>query len=347
MRCATPARFRTRGARANYYRIVADDRLQWGGRFSLRTGEPRGLKALMRRDILKVYPQLGDVEIEHAWAGTMAYAVHKMPQIGELAPGYWLASAFGGHGLNTTAMAGEMIARAILEGDDRWRLFSSYELVWAGGAFGRAFATATIRSAQIREALSERIARYRDRARREADERHARWEAEREARRVEAEKRRAEEEAKRIADAEERKRAAEEARRVAAEKARLAKEEVERIRQERERAAEEAKRAEEEAARLAAEKAMQDAADAAAALARQIEEHKALTAAPAAEQPKPEVAEVVASEAVAPAAEPAPAAAEMASPAEAAPIADVVVAEKPKRKRGQRKKKKELSEPAT
>ena len=41
----------------------------------------------------------------------MAYAVHKMPQIGELAPGYWLASAFGGHGLNTTAMAGEMIAR--------------------------------------------------------------------------------------------------------------------------------------------------------------------------------------------------------------------------------------------
>ena len=67
----------------------------------------------MRRDILTVYPQLEDVEIEYAWAGTMAYAVHKMPQIGELAPGYWLAGAFGGHGLNTTAMAGEMIARAI------------------------------------------------------------------------------------------------------------------------------------------------------------------------------------------------------------------------------------------
>ena len=67
----------------------------------------------------------------------MAYAVHKMPQIGELAPGYWLASAFGGHGLNTTAMAGELIARAILDGDDRWRLFSSYELVWAGGRAGR------------------------------------------------------------------------------------------------------------------------------------------------------------------------------------------------------------------
>src|SRR5204862_3307040 len=61
----------------DYYRIVADDRLLWGGRITTRASKPRRLKAQMRRDILKVYPQLGDVEIEYAWAGTMAYAVHK------------------------------------------------------------------------------------------------------------------------------------------------------------------------------------------------------------------------------------------------------------------------------
>src|SRR5205085_3027978 len=135
----------------------------------------RSLKAQMRRDILKVYPQLGDVEIEHAWVGTMAYAVHKMPQIGELAPGYWLASAFGGHGLNTTAMAGEMIARAILDGDDRWRLFSPYELVWAGGRAGRAAAQAVYWSLQALDALHEWTSRYRDRARRESEDRRAGW----------------------------------------------------------------------------------------------------------------------------------------------------------------------------
>jgi glycine/D-amino acid oxidase-like deaminating enzyme len=267
----------------DYYRIVADDRLLWGGRITTRASEPRRLKAQMRRDIRQVYPQLGDVEIEHAWAGTMAYAVHKMPQIGELAPGYWLASAFGGHGLNTTAMAGEMIARAILDGDDRWRLFSSYELVWAGGKFGRAAAQAAYWSMQARDGVQERISRYRDSARRESAARQARWEAEKAARKAEAEARRIAEEQKRIADAEARRLAAEEARRVAAEKARLAKEEVERIRQERVRAAEEAKRAEEEAARAAAAQALQDAADAAATLGRQIEEHKALTAEPALE----------------------------------------------------------------
>ena len=64
--------------------------------------------------------------------------LHRMPQIGELSPGVWLASGFGGHGLNTTAMAGNIIAQAIVEGDDTWRLFAPFELVWAGGKLGRA-----------------------------------------------------------------------------------------------------------------------------------------------------------------------------------------------------------------
>jgi glycine/D-amino acid oxidase-like deaminating enzyme len=264
----------------DYYRIVDDDRLLWGGRISTRTSEPRRLKAQIRRDILAVYPQLGDVEIEHAWAGTMAYAVHKMPQLGELAPGYWLASAFGGHGLNTTAMAGEMIARAILDGDDRWRLFSSYELVWAGGAFGRTAAQTAFWVMQKRDAVAGWISRYRDSARRESEARQARWEAEKAARKAEAEARRAEEEARLAAEKEARRLAAEEARRAAAEKARLAKEEVERLRKERRLAAEEAKRA-------AEAQAMRDAAEAAATLVRQVEAHKALTAGSGAQQAAP------------------------------------------------------------
>ena len=61
-----------------------------------------------------------------------------MPQIGEITPGLWLLSGFGGHGLNTTAMAGEMVAHAIVDGDRAWQMFSPFALVWAGGAFGRA-----------------------------------------------------------------------------------------------------------------------------------------------------------------------------------------------------------------
>ncbi len=323
----------------DYYRIIGDDRLMWGGRISARTSTPWRLKAALRHDILKVYPQLGEFEVEYAWSGTMAYAVHKMPQIGELAPGYWLASAFGGHGLNTTAMAGEMIARAILDGDDRWRLFSPYELVWAGGRLGRAAAQAVFWSMQLRDTLQERIARYRDRARREAERRQQQWEAEKAARRAAEETRRAEEAANRVAQEEARRAAAMEAARLAAERARQAEAEARRIAEEA-RLAREAKR---EADRAAAAQAMQDAADAAAALARQMEEHKALVASA--------VAEIAAAQATAPEPTPhaRPAADVVPAPEQAAPDiapSDPVASgddtaakpRKPRRKRGTKKK---------
>jgi gamma-glutamylputrescine oxidase len=152
----------------DYYRIIGGDRLMWGGRITTRLSLPRWLGALMRRDIGRVYPQLGEAEIEHAWAGVMSYAVHKMPQIGELTPGVWLAGAFGGHGLNTTAMAGDLIARAIVERDDRWRLFSAYELVWAGGRIGPPAAQALYWTMQVRDAIEERLSHRREAARRRA-----------------------------------------------------------------------------------------------------------------------------------------------------------------------------------
>jgi hypothetical protein len=91
----------------------------------------------LRADLRKRFPQLGAVEIEHAWTGAIGVTVHRMPQVGEMSPGVWLASGFGPHGLNTTAMAASLIAGAIVEGDDRFRLFEPFELVWAGGRMGR------------------------------------------------------------------------------------------------------------------------------------------------------------------------------------------------------------------
>jgi glycine/D-amino acid oxidase-like deaminating enzyme len=126
----------------NHYRVVGGDRLQWSGRMRVWEAEPRFAAAGLQRDIARNYPALGRVEIAHLWRGTLGRPVHGMPQLGEIEPGVWVASGFGGHGLNTTAMAGELIARAIVERDDTWRLFAPYELVWAGGLIGRALAQA-------------------------------------------------------------------------------------------------------------------------------------------------------------------------------------------------------------
>ena len=70
----------------------------------------------MRRDLALVYPQLADVAVDYAWSGRMGFARHKMPLIRELAPGLWVNSCFGGHGLNTTTLGGELVASALRRG---------------------------------------------------------------------------------------------------------------------------------------------------------------------------------------------------------------------------------------
>lgn len=121
----------------SHYRIVGGDRLMWAGRMTVWDAKPDRFGRRLRRDLRRRFPQLETAEVDYAWTGELGLTVHRMPQVGELSPGVWLASGFGGHGLNTTAMAGNLIARAVMEGDDRWRQFQPFELVWAGGRAGR------------------------------------------------------------------------------------------------------------------------------------------------------------------------------------------------------------------
>jgi len=65
-------------------------------------------------------------------------------------------------------MAGDLIASAIIAGDDRWRLFSSYELVWTGGAWGRAAAQILFWARRLQDVVSENLAQRRDSARQRA-----------------------------------------------------------------------------------------------------------------------------------------------------------------------------------
>ena len=157
----------------NHYRVVDGDRLLWGGRSRTWDADPRRFVSSLVGDIAEVYPQLGQVEAEYVWSGVLGNALHRMPQIGELSPGLWLASGFGGHGLNTTAMAGNIIAQTIAEGDDSWRLFAPYELVWAGGKAGRAAMQIYYWWFSARERWSARQAREREDELRRAKERAA------------------------------------------------------------------------------------------------------------------------------------------------------------------------------
>ncbi|MFP6806212.1 MAG: FAD-binding oxidoreductase [Pseudomonadales bacterium] len=138
---------------SNYYRIVGDKQLLWGGRVSMFHPAQEKLKKIMLRDLLSVYPQLQGIKGEVAWGGYMGYARHKMPQIGQLKPGEWYCQGFGGHGMATTTMGGELIASAIASNDERYQLFSPFGLDYVGKPFGPVIAQIAYWSYQLQDAF--------------------------------------------------------------------------------------------------------------------------------------------------------------------------------------------------
>src|ERR1700686_848781 len=149
----------------DHFRVVDGDRLMWASPETTWAARPERFAPAIARRIRTIFPKLGRVEISEAWGGAVGLTVHGMPQIGQLRRGLWVASGFGRQGLNTTAMAGQMIARSILWGDERWRLFSPFELVWAGGAAGRVAGQVIGMWGRGSSAAAGALARYRERAR--------------------------------------------------------------------------------------------------------------------------------------------------------------------------------------
>src|SRR3546814_4536659 len=117
---------------------------------------------MLKQRMVDTYPQLADIGIERAWAGKMAYARHLMPQIGQLEDGLRYCMSFGGHGMNTTAIGGTIIAEAILWQSDRYRLFSPFGLKWNGGILCTAAVQLTYWYYQINDIPQDRKSRNPD-----------------------------------------------------------------------------------------------------------------------------------------------------------------------------------------
>src|SRR6202011_4270739 len=101
----------------DHFRIVDGDRLMWASPETTWAAKPERFAPAIQRRIRTIFPQLGRVEIAEVWGGAVGQTVHGMPQIGQLRRGLWVTSGFGRQGLNTSAMAGQLIARSILWGD--------------------------------------------------------------------------------------------------------------------------------------------------------------------------------------------------------------------------------------
>lgn len=97
----------------NYFRLSHDDRLLFGGGESYGWKFPQDIAAKVRKPMAQVFPHLRDIEITHAWGGTLGITVNRMPHFARLAPNVLSASGYSGHGVAMATLGGKLLAEAV------------------------------------------------------------------------------------------------------------------------------------------------------------------------------------------------------------------------------------------
>ncbi len=97
----------------NYWRLSEDGRLLFGGGESYDLQFPKDIVKVVRKPMLRIYPQLADVRIDYAWGGTLAITRSRMPYFARHGPRLWSASGYSGHGVALATIAGRLMADAI------------------------------------------------------------------------------------------------------------------------------------------------------------------------------------------------------------------------------------------
>lgn len=108
----------------NYYRLSADKRMLFGGGESYGYRFPKDIAALVRPNMLSIYPQLADAKIEYAWGGTLGITRNRMPHFSALAPTILTASGYSGQGVALTTIAGKILAEYVAGQSARFETFS-------------------------------------------------------------------------------------------------------------------------------------------------------------------------------------------------------------------------------
>ncbi len=109
----------------DYYRLSADGRLLFGGKDSDFIHDARRMTQAVRRDMLKVFPQLEDARIDFSWGGDCDITMNLAPHFGRQAANLYFLQGYCGHGMAITGIGGLAVAEAILGDDSRLRPFEA------------------------------------------------------------------------------------------------------------------------------------------------------------------------------------------------------------------------------
>lgn len=102
-----------------YFRKTKDNRLLFGGREAYTADNPGDISTHIRRQITELYPALHDIEITHAWGGSVGITVPRTPFVRDVQPGITSIGGYSGHGVMLSNFCGKLYAEAVCGNRDR------------------------------------------------------------------------------------------------------------------------------------------------------------------------------------------------------------------------------------
>ncbi|MBO9193095.1 FAD-binding oxidoreductase [Rhizobium sp. 16-449-1b] len=122
-----------------YFRKSKDGRLLFGGREAYTADNPRDISQHIRRQIAEIYPELDNVEITHAWGGSVAITMPRQPFVREVMPGVTSIGGYSGHGVMLANYCGRLYAETVIGKSRDLELFKALKIpAFPGGPAMRA-----------------------------------------------------------------------------------------------------------------------------------------------------------------------------------------------------------------
>ena len=98
---------------ANYFRLTPDNRMLFGGRarFSAVSNQKSDVSSgqLLRKQMVSMFPQLANVEIDYCWGGLVGCTQDRYPRAGS-ADGLIYGMGYSGHGAQLSTLIGNVLA---------------------------------------------------------------------------------------------------------------------------------------------------------------------------------------------------------------------------------------------
>ena len=107
----------------NYFRMSADGRLLFGGGERYSATPPRDIRAFVRPNLERVFPQMRGCRLDYAWGGLVSVTRTRLPHIGRNGEVLY-AHGYSGLGVILSTLAGKLLAQEAIGESPGFDLFT-------------------------------------------------------------------------------------------------------------------------------------------------------------------------------------------------------------------------------